>query len=566
MKRKIIGCIAVFAVILFALMFFACTNPSGGGGSPELPSRYIYVTDIIDVAGTGDGSSWTTAMNDVQDAIDLAAGLTGAAKTYVLIKAGTYYPQGWPNKDIDSEIDDTNERHKHFSLRNGVVVIGGFDGDETGIEPRKTSPTILSGDLSGDDISGDWATNKSDNVRHVFYHPEGLYLTKTAELRNVKITRGYARSDDGGGILNVGSCPSIIDCIFSENYTTGFGGGIANREYSNPGITNCTFSGNPSSQGGSGIYNDLSGPTITGCIFSENIVSGGKGTGIFNKYSSPTITGCTFSDNTMMAYSDGGGICNEESNPIITNCTFINNLGRDGGGIFNITSNSIITNCTFSENNVSEDGGGISNYYCSPTITNCTFSGNSAPNNFKGYGGGIYNWASNPVIQNCTFSENEARYGGGIYNVENSNGNTSNPEIITCTFSGNTASNSGGGMYSGADCHPKVYGTIIVGNTAATSIPNADAGTFDSSSGDNVISDDAADVSLIFKNVSAGKAELKPNGGLTETLMVNEYAAAQITLPVTGWTIPSTDQRGAPRSSAEGKAYKGAVDPRVSAP
>ena len=155
---------------------------------------------------------------------------------------------------------------------------------------------------------------------------------------------------------------------------------------------------------GGGMYNNNSSPTVTNCIFSDNI-AGYNGGGMYNNYSSLAIINCTFSGNE--AYGDGGG------------------------GMFNVGSSSTVTGCTFTGNWGGAWGGGIFGYYSNLTMTNCTFTGNTADK-----GGGIYNLHSSPMVTNCTFSQNAALQttGGGISNIDESS-----PNLTNCILWGNTA-------------------------------------------------------------------------------------------------------------------------------
>ena len=105
------------------------------------------------------------------------------------------------------------------------------------------------------------------------------------------------------------------------------------------------------------------------------------------------------------------------------------------------------------------DGTGIRNQNSSPVLANLTISGNTASYN----GGGMYNYdLSSPVLTNVTISGNTASYGGGMYNYTNSS-----PTLTNVTISGNTATTNGGGMYNiGSDSNPKLYNSIVLGNSS----------------------------------------------------------------------------------------------------
>ena len=395
----------------------------------------IYVDDSA--TGTPDGSSWTDAYTDLQDA------LTGATDgDEIWVAEGTYKPT------------DGTDRSATFNLVSGVAVYGGFAGTEDYREERDwvANPAILSGDIG---TAGD----TSDNSYHVVVGADN------ATLDGFTITGGNANggggdSQSGGGMYNDNSSPAVTNCTFSENSAFYRGGGMFN-DNSFPTVTDCTFSENSVAIRGGGMYNsyvnrdinnhDFPSPTVTDCTFSGNS-AGSQGGGMYNYYFnyhysdasfSPTVTGCTFSGNS--AGSFGAGMYNHSSSPTVTDCGFYDNsaVHESGGGMYNYSNSSpTVTGCTFSGNSARYGGGMYNSGFCSPTVTNCTFSSNSAGS----FGGGMCNsGSSSPTVTNCTFSENSARNAGGM---SNHCVGFSSFTVTNCTFSGNSAGSQGGGMYN----------------------------------------------------------------------------------------------------------------------
>jgi hypothetical protein len=228
---------------------------------------------------------------------------------------------------------------------------------------------------------------------------------------------------------------------------------------------------------------NLTAPTITNCIISNN--SADAGGGMYNDQSNPTLTNCIFIGNS--AYYDGGGMNNFQSTPTLTNCTFSENSADNGGGTYNRNSSLTLTNCTFNENLTDYIGGGMFNYYSSLKLAGCIFNGNAGGGMYSNdsslkltgcifngnagvgmeshssslkltggifngnTGGGMYNSNSSLILTNCNFNENtSAYYGGGMYNYYSS------PKLTNCTFTDNSAirdmysggNGTGGGMYN----------------------------------------------------------------------------------------------------------------------
>ncbi|UCF42370.1 MAG: right-handed parallel beta-helix repeat-containing protein [Planctomycetota bacterium] len=129
-------------------------------------------------------------------------------------------------------------------------------------------------------------------------------------------------------------------------------------------------------------------------------------------------------------------------------------------------ANAVLDGFTITGGNADTQGAGMYNVSGSPTVTNCTFTQNSAR-----WGGGMYNINnSNPTITNCTFSENSARgihssSGGGMLSSGPGGGmEPSRPTVTNCRFIGNSARSTGGGMFNGEEA--TVTNCSFIGNTA----------------------------------------------------------------------------------------------------
>ena len=280
----------------------------------------IYVNSTA--TGANDGTSWNDAYVDLQPAIEAAA-----PGDEIWVAAGIYKPTSRPNGGKD--------RGRHFSLKNGVAIYGGFTGTETSLNERDlvTNQTILSGDIG---IEGD----DSDNCFEVFYHPEGTDLDTSAILDGFTITGGKAYGpvrfhEDGGGMYNHSSSPALSNCTFIGNSAVRSGGGMRNA-FSSPTLTNCTFSGNSANHGGGMRNSSSSSPILANCTFSGN--SADDGGGMSNSSSSPTLTNCILWNNDAEASINE--VFNLESTPIFTYCdikgSFVDGawdeeLGTNGG-------------------------------------------------------------------------------------------------------------------------------------------------------------------------------------------------------------------------------------------
>ncbi|MBK9333109.1 MAG: hypothetical protein IPM96_12060 [Ignavibacteria bacterium] len=313
--------------ILSAIIMFSVLNQANA------VVRYITTSG----AGLMNGTSWSNAIPGqfLQAAIN--ASFTGDE---VWVAEGIYFTTNTLNRNIS------------FSMRNGVIIYGSFNGTETSVLQRVFScgPTsVLSGEIGAPgnfDNSYHVISNISLNLSAVI---DGFEIRGANDNRPVSFTNGL-----GGGIYNNGGnaggfcSPTIRNCVITDNRAV-FGGGIFNSGHSggnsNPLILNCIISDNLAYDGGGGI---------------DNFGVGGN--------ASPVITNCIIYNNT--ANTAGGMYCwggdpNGNSNPVILNSAFINNRALTGnaGGI-------ICDNLNF--NGIGSSGTSI------PIIRNSIFRGNTA--------------------------------------------------------------------------------------------------------------------------------------------------------------------------------------------
>ncbi|WP_341301325.1 InlB B-repeat-containing protein [Lysinibacillus sp. FSL H8-0500] len=382
----------------------------------------------------GNGESWTTAYNNLQQALDDAKAklqVDPTKKLQIWLVAGTYKPT--------KEADGTGARYRTFQMQNNVAIYGGFNGTESHLEARDwvNNKTILSGDIG---IVGD----NTDNVYHVLYHPNGLNLNTTAILDGVTITGGNANGSfshrSGGGMLNEnGSSPQLTNVIFDNNTANSYGGGMFNNGSSSPQLTDVTFDSNNANSYGGGMCNWSSSPTLTDVTFDSNNANV-YGGGMYNWSSSPTLTDVTFDSNTS---SYGGGMYNNgSSSPTLINVTFDSNTSSYGGGMYNDGSSPTLTNVIFNSNTANSNGGGMLNSSSSPTLTNVIFDRNNA----NMYGGGMLNSSSSPTLTNVTMSGNKGTY-----------------------------------VIYGGDANSKIQNSIIVGNNGEPALHSNVGGTIGNS-------------------------------------------------------------------------------------
>lgn len=261
----------------------------------------------------------------------------------------------------------------------------------------------------------------------------------------------YHESLSWGGkdliIQGVGPDQSMIDPSIANG---GPGGRCLTTESlsSATRIEGFTFQ-NGSERNGGGMYNVGSSPTLTNCIFRSNTVDN-YGGGMYNSASSPILIKCTFIGNA--GYYRASGMYNENnSNPTLINCTLIGNGSSGyGGGMFNVDSSPTLLNCTLWGNSAYY-GGAMYNYYCRPTLTNCIVWGNPdvvnwgifsvyySPNitysDLQAYPDGTGTFSADPLFVDPTHGDFHLQPGSPCINAGN---NAALPASLTTDLDGNS--------------------------------------------------------------------------------------------------------------------------------
>lgn len=426
-----------------------CTLPAHAE-SAGAPAVILYVDDTA--TGANDGSSWADAFTDLQAALD-AAEATGGAIVEIRVAEGVYKPS--------RRTDPKDPRSATFALASGTRILGGFN--VTGSSSQRdweAHPTVLSGDLLGDDQPG--FSNRSDNALHVVQSVDFCPQNGLIFLDGVTVRGGHsdeATYNFGAGLMAYGGV-ILENCAFEDNWTgpaaaegtvahsngggavTVFGGYDTKDLDTRFNWRNCHFIGNSTSGTGGAVM--LAGINIEfeKCLFQGNKGSSAGAFG-FEHLGSLAFRNCKFISN--QAESGAGAILAAYiiSDFNIERCEFLQNEGGMGGAILvSGGAQRFIVNDTLFEKNLSRTNGGaiqLSTDY-TPTfeIAGCRFIDNEALN----AGGAIYTDGSlisgSVLISKTEFSRNDALYGGAIYT------NEQNFQLSDATFDGNRATIGGG--------------------------------------------------------------------------------------------------------------------------
>ncbi len=395
-----------------------------------ISAQVIYVK--ADATGADDGSSWENAFTDLQDALSLVE-----EDGEIWVAEGVYRPAG-----------PDGSREASFVLEKDLKLYGGFAGTESSLEERgdpTVFPTILSGDLNGDDVEGDLFTNKADNVFNVVMVEANI--TPLTIIDGFTMKAGHANGAgqgaisvrNGGGLYALGS-PAVRNCRFERNYSIEAGGGAYFRNMGGLLIENTWFEYNESGEGG--------------------------GLNVDSESSVPlTIKSCTFSNNVTNLRA--GGLYINESNCTIEDCNFLSNQSPQKGGGMNYTSRANgqsleVSGCYF-EGNAASFGGGIAMDIIASnnniSVSNCEFRRNFASPLAEGWGqsGGGASLANWPGTQNntirfedCEFFRNVSTWRAGGLTMASA-GNNAQLECSNLTFRENDSDIGAGAMVINAD-------------------------------------------------------------------------------------------------------------------
>ena len=358
--RRIYTIIAAMLILCATTM--AQTTFSG-------PVRYVK----MDGNYANDGTSWSAAKNNLQDAIEsLHDYMTrnGITEGRVYVAAGTYRP-------TTSTPGGDGVLYTSFLIYDGITVYGGFNADSpeatpedrmvldangttekkmseaTGLKWLMKNTTTLSGNHSSsteDPMKWDSKKNEYDesftgNSYHVVWfatntstHSSGL------DTKNRGVALAHTAGLDGftirDGNASNRTVPEQTDG--SHAYHNSYGGGV--YMVGNTVLRNCIIRQNSSSLRGGGVYMD-GGGLMEQCYVTQN-QSGGVG--VTDGY--------------------GGGVACDDGG-IVRHCLIENNAARCGGGLSIAFSSqpadekaryaSFAAGCVVNNNTSSAEAGGV---------------------------------------------------------------------------------------------------------------------------------------------------------------------------------------------------------------
>jgi len=417
--------------------------------SMGLSAQTIFVKS--NAVGANNGTSWANAYTSLEAALAVAA--TGQS---VWVAAGTYKPAAAaPNNS--------------FFLSSGINLYGGFVGTETSIGQRNitANPTILSGDILGNDIVNNFTTNRTDNSQHVliaFVLTDNLGMVIDGfTIRGGQTLTGTTNTDltrRGGGLL-INAKATVRNCTFTQNFGES-GAGIAALDALSDDITvdNCQFIANEATEDAIFFLRNTPTGVIKNCTFRNNKTN--RGALYPANSTNMLIDSCLFERNLGVNY--GAGMFTWQSTFTLSNTTFLKNKAANAAGIYidNRNGGDIATleNCVFEADSTTDYGGtAIFTYFVNLVADNCTFKNNVAPSS----GAAFYNGdGSKFLVKNSLIEANKGNYAAAVANY----GEGCIGTFENCTFKNNFATSGGGAVSNGFKADVKYKDCDFLNNKA----------------------------------------------------------------------------------------------------
>lgn len=314
-------------------------------------------------------------------------------------------------------------------------------------------------------------SNSSISYNNATAQGGGLYISESSSgidvvIENVEIKNNEARTNGAGMLLGAAGVGTIrlLNSTVTSNVSNNYGGGIylSNEKM---GLTtvwmdNCNISKNQANMQGGGLrFASGQGSmkvTLESCMIEENLAQTSSGGGIWcgGNDINLDLTQTTTINNNETVEGNGGGIYFNSRNGVLQlkdNVKISNNLANkntmsirnQGGGIYLVPGILFVTGNSEIFGNKSKYGGGIG----AGEQTTITIESGTIHNNEAIWGGGIYNQASTIYFQGGTISNNQAEIGGGIYNDQYLY------ILKDATMEANTATSMAPGIYNGSSAY-----------------------------------------------------------------------------------------------------------------
>lgn len=338
----------------------------------------IYVKK--DATGNRTGLTWQDALPTIQGALDIVSAHPGVGEVWVA--GGVFHPSSprFPN----------SSRSVCFRIPSGLVIRGGFGGDETSPDERDldANVTILSGDLNDDDQGAFDDPSRGENAFNVVCV---IDAADEVQIDGFTIERGNANKPDpqtfnrsGAGVFVEDSVVVIKHCRVRNNFAT-IGAGLfldASNAACDVAVQDCEFRENQVSDNGGAIENGEGILSVDSTMFEGNWArSEDSRGGAIHGYGEFQITESDFIDNAVSnvpaGYSAWGGAMFISGPLELAGCRFEGNYAYEGGAIVYGDDSATFQDTQFVDNDAEEEGGAVWMFRAdSVRFEGCLFQGN----------------------------------------------------------------------------------------------------------------------------------------------------------------------------------------------
>jgi hypothetical protein len=291
------------------------------------PISTVYATNRY-VSLTGGNvspyTSWATAANTIQDAIDVCGNgdIVFVTNGIYAVGGGESYSGALFNRIIAQKtitITSVNGPDSTIILGQGPLGIGAVRCVYLSKNAALCGFTLSNGHTHAE---GDTVTRQSG---------AGAFISFDGLISNCLITCNTAQQNGGGILCSQGG--TIMDSLIINNVASNDGGGLFIRKECQ--VSDCIIVGNYAEENGGGLFCEEGGTFISCSVYGNDADHFGGGAALFH-----------------------GGL--------VDNCLFTRNGARSGGGIA-MESGGETRNCTLAANGVTHNGGGI---HCTGPATN----------------------------------------------------------------------------------------------------------------------------------------------------------------------------------------------------
>ncbi len=308
--------------------------------------------------GTGDGSSWSKAMGNIQQAVDSAA----KSRADVWVAKGVYYG------------DSTSAAVVNLSP--GVSLYGGFSGNESSLSDRdlEMNVTVIDGELN----------------KKCILQESGFDDSLAVIVDGFSLEKGRAGFWDDGGCATVAKNVTFINCVIKNNsgsFNTAFvvrnsvikkckfldnSANIISASYCV--VDSCIFNAPTSREIGIAT---LEQSKLTNCLFYDNAAS----YGLINATKNSLVSNCEIYRNKTL-YDPLVNL----NNSSMVNCLIYENVADRSNTIVMVRNSSSFSNSTVANNtttSISTITGTIANDSYSSVVSNSIIFGNKMSNELK---------------------------------------------------------------------------------------------------------------------------------------------------------------------------------------